>query len=166
VKIKPFTKLNQPEKHWNRPIEYSFTPPAGSHGFNPDLLWSGLRSGCRSTKSRRSLSKLAKLSGAAGLPVGLHRPLFVSADTKHSKEERRYHVLGQTNEGRLLFISFTIRNRFIQVIKLLRNFIERLPAMRDARRGGRAASPLRKKEISIQSSYIITRYESKGKENL
>jgi len=37
-----------------------------------------------------------------------------------------------------------------QVIKLLRNFIERLPAMRDARRGGRAASPLRKK-----NSYTI-----------
>ena len=71
-----------------------FTPPAESYGFNPDLLWSGLRSGlpaislaqarragCRATKSRRSRSESAKLSGATGLPavfleglpVGLHR---------------------------------------------------------------------------------------------
>ena len=34
-----------------------------------------LRSGCRSTKSRRSRSEPAKLSGATGLPVGLHDQL-------------------------------------------------------------------------------------------
>jgi len=64
-----------------------FTPPAESYGFNPDLLWSGLRSGlpaislaqarragCRATKSRRSRSESAKLIGATGLPVGLHIP--------------------------------------------------------------------------------------------
>jgi hypothetical protein len=63
-----------------------FTPTAESHGFNFDLLWSGLRSGlpaialaqarragCRATKSRRSQRESAKLSGAAALPVGLHR---------------------------------------------------------------------------------------------
>jgi hypothetical protein len=56
-----------------------FTPSAESHGFSPDLLWSGLRSGlpaialaqarragCCATKSRRSLSESAKLSGARG----------------------------------------------------------------------------------------------------
>jgi hypothetical protein len=43
-----------------------FTPTAESHGFSPDLLWSGLRSGCRATKSRRSRSESAKLSGATG----------------------------------------------------------------------------------------------------
>jgi len=54
-----------------------FTPTAESHGFSPDLLWSG----CRATKSRHSRSESAKLSGAMGLPavfmesfpVGLHR---------------------------------------------------------------------------------------------
>jgi len=50
-----------------------FTPTAESYGFSPDLLWSGLWSGCRATKSRRSRSESAKLSGAMGLPVGLHR---------------------------------------------------------------------------------------------
>jgi len=42
-------------------------------GFGPDLLWSGLRPGCRATKSRRSRSELAKLSGAMGLPMRLHQ---------------------------------------------------------------------------------------------
>jgi len=46
-----------------------FTPTAESHGFNPDLLWSG----CRATMSRRSQSGSSKLSGTKGLPVGLHR---------------------------------------------------------------------------------------------
>jgi hypothetical protein len=50
-----------------------FTPTAESHGFSPDLLWSGLRSGCRATKSRRSRSESAKLTAATGKPVGLHR---------------------------------------------------------------------------------------------
>ena len=46
-----------------------FTPTAESHGFDPDLLWSGLRSGCRATKSRRSGSESAELSSATGLPA-------------------------------------------------------------------------------------------------
>jgi len=46
-----------------------FTPTEESYGFNPDLLWSGLRSGCRVTKSRRSRSESAKLIGATGLPA-------------------------------------------------------------------------------------------------
>jgi len=47
-----------------------FTPTAESHVFSPDLLCSGLRSGCCATKSRRSRSEPAKLSGATGLPWG------------------------------------------------------------------------------------------------
>jgi len=59
-----------------------FIPVAESHGFRPDLLWAGLRSGlpaialaqarragCRATKSRRLRSESAKLSGATGLPA-------------------------------------------------------------------------------------------------
>jgi len=46
-----------------------FTPTAESNGFSHDLLWSG----CRATKSRRSRNESAKLSGAMGLLVGLHR---------------------------------------------------------------------------------------------
>jgi len=60
---------------WQFDIDNYFTSTAESHGFSPDVLWSGLWSGCRSTKSRRSRSETAKLSGAKGLSVGLH--LFV-----------------------------------------------------------------------------------------
>jgi len=35
-------------------------------GFGPDLLWTVLSSVCRGTKSRRSQSESAKLSGATG----------------------------------------------------------------------------------------------------
>ena len=50
-----------------------FTPSAERQGFSPDLLWSGLRSGYRVTKSRHSQSESAKLNATTGLPVGLHR---------------------------------------------------------------------------------------------
>ena len=43
-------------------------------------------------------------------------PLIVADDTRHSKTEKRYYVLGQTDRGRLLFISFTIRDNLIRVI--------------------------------------------------
>jgi len=46
-----------------------FSPPEESYGFSPDLLWYGLRSGCRVTKSRRSRSESEKLIGATGLPA-------------------------------------------------------------------------------------------------
>ena len=65
--------LGIPWIQWDKDlIKIGFTPTAESHGFSPDILWSGLWSGCRSTKSRRSPSETAKLSGAKGLPVGLH----------------------------------------------------------------------------------------------
>jgi len=37
-------------------------------------------------------------------------------DAQHSKIEKRYYVLGQTDRGRLLFIAFTIRDNLIRVI--------------------------------------------------
>ena len=45
-----------------------------------------------------------------------NRPLVVEEDTSHSKSERRYYALGRTNDGRHLFIVFTIRNNKIRVI--------------------------------------------------
>jgi uncharacterized DUF497 family protein len=38
------------------------------------------------------------------------------ADTKRSRQESRYLALGQTESGRLLFISFTVRHSLIRVI--------------------------------------------------
>ena len=45
-------------------------------------------------------------------------PVVQVSDFKHSETEKRFHVLGQTNEGRLLHITFTLRfaGRKIRVI--------------------------------------------------
>jgi len=36
-------------------------------------------------------------------------PLVLTPDLKHSQTEPRFHALGQTNTGRLLHITFTLR---------------------------------------------------------
>ena len=48
--------------------------------------------------------------------VFFNRPLIVADDAKHSEAERRYFVLGQTDEDRGLFIAFTVRGKLIRVI--------------------------------------------------
>ena len=37
-------------------------------------------------------------------------------DTRHSDDEQRYVALGRTNEGRGLFVSFTVRRNRLRVI--------------------------------------------------
>jgi uncharacterized protein len=48
--------------------------------------------------------------------VFFNDPLFVLPDPTHSKQKERFHALGHTNHGRLLFISFTVRKERIRVI--------------------------------------------------
>ncbi len=48
--------------------------------------------------------------------VFFNTPLIVAGDQKHSRIEKRYFVLGQTDEDRPLFIAFTMRKRRIRVI--------------------------------------------------
>ncbi len=48
--------------------------------------------------------------------VFFNRPRPIFEDTKHSGVEARFYVLGQTNAGRLLFVSFTIREDLIRPI--------------------------------------------------
>ena len=48
--------------------------------------------------------------------VFLNKPHLILDDLKHSDTETRYHALGQTTEGRLLHITFTIRTSKIRVI--------------------------------------------------
>ena len=43
-------------------------------------------------------------------------PVIAGADAAHSKRERRYFALGQTDTGRTLFVAFTIRKQLIRVI--------------------------------------------------
>lgn len=48
--------------------------------------------------------------------VFFNLPLVVADDVKHSRSEKRYLVLGQTDEDRPLFIAFTLRKGRIRVI--------------------------------------------------
>ncbi len=48
--------------------------------------------------------------------VFFNRPLIVADDVKHSRSEKRYLVLGQTDDDRPLFIAFTLRKRRVCVI--------------------------------------------------
>lgn len=45
-----------------------------------------------------------------------NKPLFINEDKTHSKIEERFQALGQTNNGRLLFVSLTIRSNKIRVV--------------------------------------------------
>ena len=47
-----------------------------------------------------------------------NKPLLVNEDVEHSEKELRFQVLGKTNLGRLLFISFTIRNDKVRIISI------------------------------------------------
>lgn len=42
--------------------------------------------------------------------VFFNEPLLVLADTKHNRNEDRYHALGKANNARLLHITFTLRS--------------------------------------------------------
>ena len=46
----------------------------------------------------------------------LAEPFLVSFDEAHSKTEPRWHALGNTSAGRLLFLVFTVRSNLIRVI--------------------------------------------------
>jgi uncharacterized protein len=48
--------------------------------------------------------------------VLFNRPLVVADDVKQSGTERRYFVLGQTDDNRPLFVAFRLRGDLIRVI--------------------------------------------------
>ena len=48
--------------------------------------------------------------------VFFNDPFFVFIDKKHSESESRFFLFGETNEGRTLFIVFTIRKNKVRVI--------------------------------------------------
>ena len=48
--------------------------------------------------------------------VFLNKPLLLADDVRHSANEVRNYALGQTDNGRLLFIAFTVRGTRIHVI--------------------------------------------------
>ncbi len=50
--------------------------------------------------------------------VFFNRPVLVAPDAKHSQVERRHAALGQTTDGRLLTVVFTIRDGLIRIISV------------------------------------------------
>jgi len=48
--------------------------------------------------------------------VFFNTPLLVLDDIKHNENEPRFHAYGKTDDAKLLYISFTIRNSKIRVI--------------------------------------------------
>lgn len=45
-----------------------------------------------------------------------NKPLLIHKDIKHSKVEERFQALGRTDQGRKLFLSFTIRKDKVRII--------------------------------------------------
>jgi len=43
-------------------------------------------------------------------------PLLLAPDREHSQTEDRYYALGVTNQGRALFVVFTVREELVRVI--------------------------------------------------
>lgn len=48
--------------------------------------------------------------------VFFNTPFLAGADIAHSQKESRFYALGQTDEGRELFVAFTMRGRRLRVV--------------------------------------------------
>jgi uncharacterized protein len=59
--------------------------------------------------SRKSTEK-HKVSQAEAEQVFADTRLLISQDVKHSQDEARYQALGQTIDGRPLYVTFTLRH--------------------------------------------------------
>jgi hypothetical protein len=79
--------------------------------------------------SGKSASKHS-VSRAEAEQIFFDEQLLLADDVKHSQDEPRYHALGQTIEGRLLHITFTLRDNQTRI---------RVISARDANRRERAA---------------------------
>ena len=60
--------------------------------------------------ARKSASKHG-VSQAEAEQMFFNEPLLVSGDLKHSEDETRFHALGRSDAGRLLHVTFTLRQQ-------------------------------------------------------
>tara|TARA_R100000365_G_C2716948_1_gene50589 strand:+ start:259 stop:570 length:312 start_codon:yes stop_codon:yes gene_type:complete len=58
--------------------------------------------------SRKSADKHG-VGQSEAVEVFFNEPLLLLEDAKHSQTEARFHALGKTDDGRLLHITFTLR---------------------------------------------------------
>jgi uncharacterized DUF497 family protein len=79
--------------------------------------------------SGKSASKHS-VSRAEAEQIFFDEQLLLADDVKHSQDEPRFHALGQTIEGRLLHVTFTLRDNQTRI---------RVISARDANRRERAA---------------------------
>jgi uncharacterized protein len=79
--------------------------------------------------SGKSASKHS-VSRAEAEQIFFDEQLLLADDVKHSQDEPRYHALGKTIEGRLLHVTFTLRDNQTRI---------RVISARDANRRERAA---------------------------
>ena len=50
--------------------------------------------------------------------IFFNAPLFTGMDMTHSQKEKRFYALGKTNEGRELFVAFTMRGQRLRVVSV------------------------------------------------
>ncbi len=67
--------------------------------------------------------------------VFLNEPLLVRSDVAHSRREKRFYALGQTDKGHHLFVALTIRGSLVRVV-----------SARDMNRRAGAPMPITKKK--------------------
>lgn len=58
--------------------------------------------------SRKNAKKHGVIQSEAE-QIFFNEPLLVLEDSKHSQREARYHALGETDDARMLHITFTLR---------------------------------------------------------
>ncbi|TAN41754.1 MAG: BrnT family toxin [Nitrospirae bacterium] len=51
------------------------------------------------------------ISSSEAEQIFINEPLLLLCDEKHSQKEPRYHALGKTNDGRILHVTFTLREK-------------------------------------------------------
>jgi uncharacterized protein len=78
--------------------------------------------------SGKSASKHS-VSQAEAEQIFLDEQLMLADDVRHSQDEPRYHALGQTVDGRVLHVTFTLRDNQTRI---------RVISARDASRNERA----------------------------
>jgi len=59
-----------------------------------------------------------KVTNQEAEEIFINESLFTTEDIIHSVKEKRLNALGQTSNGRKLFLTFTIRNNKIRIISV------------------------------------------------
>jgi uncharacterized DUF497 family protein len=113
--------------------QWKESPPSGSLHVAPcsvyiaDIYWSVVErndplDGCSGFEWDESNThknwERHRVSPEEAEDLFFNEPLVVRSDIRHSRREKRYYALGQTSNGRYLFVAFTIRRSLVRVISV------------------------------------------------